>query len=133
MNETKVYHPTLNCPYCGGKVELLDSSVVYGKSYGWVYVCERYPICNSFVGCHGNTSEPLGTLANRELREKRKEAHSILDSLWKGRKYFTRGKAYRVMRELMNLTKSEAHIGVFTVFQCDEMIEKIGGWNDQNR
>lgn len=33
----------LICPDCGGKAELKDSAIIYGKSYGLVYVCENYP------------------------------------------------------------------------------------------
>lgn len=27
------------CPYCGNRTEYVDSSVIYGRSYGMIYLC----------------------------------------------------------------------------------------------
>jgi hypothetical protein len=71
------------CRYCGGKVILTDSSEIYGKSYGKIYMCTN---CNAFTGVHQNSDKPLGTLANSILRVKRKEAHQVFDAFWKRKK-----------------------------------------------
>ena len=34
------------CDYCGTKADLVDSSVIYGKSYGDIYLC---PNCGAYV------------------------------------------------------------------------------------
>ncbi|MBO5020697.1 MAG: hypothetical protein J6D52_08545 [Clostridia bacterium] len=65
--------PTI-CRYCGGKVILTDSSQIYGKDYGKIFLCTT---CNAFVGVHKKTEKPLGTLANSILRSKRKETHQV--------------------------------------------------------
>ena len=74
----------IRCPYCGGTAILRDASFVYGTHShgGQVYVCSHYPSCNSYVGVHPGTKIPKGTLANRELRQKRIQAHRIFDQIW---------------------------------------------------
>ena len=65
--------PAPACPYCQSVSVLTDSKVIYGKSYGMVYLCLNYPKCDSFVGVHKNSIKPLGRMANRELRKENAE------------------------------------------------------------
>ena len=116
----------LICPDCGGKAELKDSAIIYGKSYGLAYVCENYPKCDNFVGCHKGTNKPLGTLANAKLRSKRKETHSLFDQLWKGENR-ERGQAYKFMAEVLDIDQEQAHIALLTFAQCDKLIKAILG------
>src|SRR3990172_3378996 len=87
------------CPYCNEEALLIDSKDYYsnGVSYGMMYFCRP---CNAYVGCHKNSKEhkPLGILANRELRELRKEAHKLFDPLWQSKK-MARKKAYKILYE----------------------------------
>lgn len=53
------------CDYCGRETEYVDSKVIYGKSYGKIYLCRN---CMAYVGVHKGTDKPLGRLANAELR-----------------------------------------------------------------
>ena len=41
----------IRCPYCGSPAILRDTSYVHGKNAweGKLYVCSRYPVCNSYV------------------------------------------------------------------------------------
>jgi DNA-directed RNA polymerase subunit RPC12/RpoP len=114
--------PTV-CEYCGGKVILTDSAVVYGRSYGDIYLCTN---CNAYVGVHKGTKKPLGTLANTVLRLKRKETHEAFDALWK-KEGLTRSEAYAWLERRMNLPKHLAHIGRFNVEQCDRAIALCRG------
>lgn len=109
------------CPYCGCPAVLTDSAVVYGTSYGMIWDCRP---CDAYVGVHKNSLHhwPLGTLANRELREWRKRAHRVFDPLWKSGRMKCR-EAYGIMREMMNLDEEDAHIAMFTVEQCQRLIE----------
>lgn len=52
----------MSCPYCGKDVLLVNSEVVYGPGhdYGNMWVCSSYPDCDSYVGCHKGTQNPLG-------------------------------------------------------------------------
>jgi hypothetical protein len=111
------------CPYCHYEAELVSSKEFYGKDYGGnLWVCHS---CEAYVGTHKGTKKPLGTLANKETRKWRMKAHSIIDPLWKeGR--MKRGQVYKWIQETMGLTSKEAHIGMFTVEQCKEIIRKAG-------
>jgi len=51
-----------SCLYCNSKVELKDSDVIYGKSYGLVYICSKFPKCDSYVGVHRGTTFPYEQL-----------------------------------------------------------------------
>lgn len=68
------------CDYCGRETEYVDSKVIYGKSYGKIYLCRN---CMAYVGVHKGTDKPLGRLANAELRNWKKAAHAVFDPLWK--------------------------------------------------
>jgi ssDNA-binding Zn-finger/Zn-ribbon topoisomerase 1 len=103
------------CPYCNSKVNLTDSAAVYhGKSYGDIYLCDKYPECDAYVGVHKGTTVPLGTMANKELREWRKKAHAVFDSLWKTGK-ITRKAAYNKLMLKLGLSK-------MSVDQCKKLI-----------
>ena len=116
--------PTI-CPNCGALVTLENSSIVYnGKDYGWIYLCNNFPNCNTFVGTHKGTIIPLGTLANKELRELRKECHRLFDLLWKS-KSISRNDAYKWLRRTMKLSEEDAHIAMFNEDQCTALIKVL--------
>jgi hypothetical protein len=118
------------CPYCGAVAELADSSVIYGESYGKVWICPDYPRCDSFVGCHGGTDKPLGRMANRELRTAKKAAHTAFDALWRAKikqqgcpKAFARGAGYRWLSKQLGVPVQECHIGMFDVALCQQVVQ----------
>lgn len=109
------------CDYCGRRAEYVDSKVIYGRSYGMVYLCRA---CNAYVGVHKGTDRPLGRLANAELRHWKKAAHAEFDPLWQyGRFQGRRKAAYRWLSEKMGLPESKTHIGMFDVALCKRVIE----------
>ena len=110
--------PTI-CRYCGGKVILTDSSKIYGKDYGDIYLCT---ICNAFVGVHKGSGKPLGTLANSILRTKRKETHEVFDKFWKDN-HMSRTEGYKWLSEKMGLPFKSTHIGYFEIEECQKVIE----------
>jgi hypothetical protein len=113
------------CPYCGSEVVLQDSAVIYhGKSFGLVWICSNYPACDAYVGVHTGTTRPLGRLANAELREWKKRAHSYLDPFWKSKRY-TRKKAYSIASDLLGKPVSKTHIGMFDVQECKDLIASL--------
>lgn len=130
------------CPYCGEKPEYVDSAVIYGQSYGMIYLCKD---CDAYVGVHHSTSRrALGRLANKELREAKKRAHFYFDQLWKrkiqqgikeqpsrkkGKNYICwRGKcrteAYKWLGKELGTPKKFTHIGMFDSKLCAE-VERI--------
>lgn len=102
------------CDYCGSPAEFVDSSVIYGRSYGYVYLCR---CCNAYVGVHAGTDIPLGRLANEELRHWKKAAHAAFDPLWK---YggMRRNEAYSWLAKQLGTLPSQTHIGMFDVDLC---------------
>lgn len=103
------------CPYCGSTPELVDSKEIYGRSYGYAYLCRP---CDAYVGCHKGTTEPLGRLADARLRDLKKRAHFLFDRLWKESKRTTRSKAYQSLADHLNIPAKYCHIGMFNPEQC---------------
>jgi len=121
----------LTCPYCGGKAVLVDAGTVY-KHYnkkGKLWVCENYPKCDSYVGCHPNTEIPLGRLADPRLRFFKKKAHCVFDPIWRSGQ-MSRNDAYEWLAVKMSLPLSACHIGKFDVAQCKECIEVCKKFNN---
>lgn len=110
------------CDYCGNEAEKATGGDIYpGRddlSGRRLWVC--YP-CDARVGCHRGTWEPLGTMANAELRRARQNAHSKFDLLWK-REFMTRSQAYRWLADHMDLHIDDTHIGRFDLEQCIEVV-----------
>lgn len=111
------------CRYCGKPVVFTSNAEIYGREYGngKCYLCRN---CRAFVGVHTGTKIPLGTLANSELREWRKEAHNQFDKLWKKpTRIMTRYNAYGWLANNMGLTRKDTHIALFEIEQCKKVIE----------
>lgn len=115
----------ITCPYCGAAAVLREGSYVYGeRSRGeMLYVCLNYPKCDSYVGVHHGTQKPLGTLADAELRNKRIKTHRIFDQIWKNN-LMTRKEAYRWMEYFMGLPRHSGHIGKFSEYRCQVLMDK---------
>lgn len=106
------------CPHCGIAAEWVENSAIYGKRYGKSYMMWLCRPCNAYVGCHNNTRLPLGTMANKELRQWRIKAHDAFDPLWRNGA-MKRDEAYVLLsRELGR----EVHIGQSDIEQCKEII-----------
>ncbi len=86
------------CPYCGNEAVWCENKAIYGRNYGKSYMCYYCKKDDAYVGCHQNSREPLGTMANKELRELRKQCHKLFDPLWKTGK-MTRPQAYEYLYE----------------------------------
>ena len=117
----------MKCPYCGGRVKLVSASVIYHSNKykgdgSKVWVCENYPKCDAYVGCHPNTEIPLGRLANSKLRTLKVEAHRQFDPIWKCG-LMTRKEAYQWLAEMLNISEQECHIGKFSPDMCNKVID----------
>ena len=121
----------LICPYCGNKTEYIDSSFVYAKSYGMIYICKP---CDAYVGVHKGTDKAMGRLADKLLRGAKIEAHyyfdqiartSLINKIWK--EYIpnlsNRKKAYLWLSKQMNIPEEDCHIGMFDVGECNRVVE----------
>jgi len=113
------------CPYCGSKAERVDGSKVYGEGFRnrfKLYLCPKWPACDSYVGTHGGGKVPLGRMANAELRYFKKRAHAAFDQLWKYGK-MPRYKAYYKLANALGKSRSETHIGMFDIEDCKRVYE----------
>lgn len=106
------------CPYCTGKVKLVDNSEIYrGRSYGdWPYAYWCKP-CDAMVGLHPDTDLPLGTMADKELRDARKESKALFLRVMSVES-MSRSKAYEWLSKKMQIPKSECHFGHFDEDRC---------------
>lgn len=110
MNEAPI------CPNCQKPTRLIDSKSLYGTSHGLMYRCHP---CDTHVGVHKGTTKPLGTPADLELRNLRRELHKAFDQIWQRREFeTTRSQAYRWLSKRVGVKKRDCHIGHFDQEQC---------------
>lgn len=115
----KAKERVLECPECKAPMRLR------GSKFGLFYGCTRWPECDATHGAHPS-GEPLGIPATRETKRWRIKAHEAFDLLWKRPTgYMSRSDAYAWMTQIMGLPKEEAHIGRFTIEQCQALIEAL--------
>ena len=110
----------VTCHYCHKPAKCEDSAVVYGRSYGWIWICRCLPKW-SYVGCHGKTKRPLGTLANHSTRAARRQAHNAFDPIWK-RGAITRKEAYIWLAGILGKSEEQSHIARSPTEQCMQII-----------
>ena len=81
----------ITCPYCHALAQLRPASSIYGihtkDRAAKLYVCSRYPACDAYVQAHKATGLPMGTLADKSLRQKRMQAHRTFNQLWEATVY----------------------------------------------
>lgn len=112
-------HAELECPDCGEPMMLKSSR------YGLFYGCSTYPKCRSNHGAHPDGS-PMGIPANAETKAWRHKAHEAFDKLWDSPdSTMSRKEAYRWMIETMALSRDDAHIAMFGINQCKQLIAAI--------
>lgn len=112
------------CPYCKQKAKWCENKEIYGKNYGNSYMCYYCKPCDAYVGCHNNTKKPLGTMANRELREWRKKTHAIIDPLWL-KKPNRKDARRRLYLKLYKYFGKETHVGESDIEQCKAIIYAV--------
>lgn len=111
----------INCDYCNRPAKLVSSKQFYGVDYGGnLYVCFQ---CDARVGCHKGGNNPLGSLANKQLRSVRMKAHSYFDKFWNNKGGSKRKDCYRHLAKLLNISVDDCHIASFNESQCCRVIE----------
>lgn len=106
------------CPACGQPARLVPASTVYGESlpdrYLWLCDCTA---SLHYVGCHPGTTDPLGTLADRGLRNLRRIVHDWLDPIWKVGKV-PRSVVYAWLARQMGIDRETCHVAHFDRAAC---------------
>ena len=120
-----INYSTLRCPYCGSSVIYRSADGIYkdNSKNSMLYVCSKYPECDAYVRTHPNTNVPMGTLANRRLRELRKEAHKYFNRIYE-EGYMTKQDAYRWLSFAISAPMSHTHIGNLGEYYCEVVIKE---------
>jgi len=123
-HKSRKHKKQLLCPYCGAQALLREGSFLFVDAYvKHLYVCARYPDCDSYVAAHDGSKKPMGSLANGALRKKRILAHHEFDRLWKGDSpVFTRKQAYSWLSDILGGHLQHIHIGNMGEGWCDLVI-----------
>lgn len=109
------------CPHCNKPSVLTPSREIYaGRDYGPLYLCKCIEGW-AYVGCHKGTKKPLGSLADRELRELRKEAHAAFDKMWKSG-FVSRKEAYAILARALEIPVDKCHMGSFDKDSCKKVV-----------
>ena len=108
----------VKCDYCSRDAKLVGAEKIYTHRRDLInklfWSCEP---CEAYVGCHPGTKNPLGRLANAELRRAKQSVHRVLDPLWKSKK-MTRRDAYALLANGLNIALQNCHVGMFDVPTC---------------
>ena len=115
----------IQCPYCNSPAILRPASWVHGNSKQskgkHLYVCRNWPSCDSYVAAHEFNLQPMGILANGNLRHKRILAHKALAKYQKITK-MDRWATYLWLEGKLGYDAQSTHIGLFSEKTCDEVI-----------
>ena len=122
------------CPYCGSPIVLRGAVGIYkhGGEGTMLYVCSKYPECDAYVRVYPGTKIPMGSLANRDLRFLRIEAHRYFDQLYLSG-IMSKDEAYGWLAGLLQAPLSQAHIGYLGEYYCRQVIEECGRILDNRR
>lgn len=117
------------CPYCGHEAVLVGGDVIYphrpdlaGQRF---WQCAP---CDAYVGCHKpnrkmghDGTQPLGRLADAELRKAKRDAHAVFDPIWK-EGGLSRRQAYAWLAGGLGIAVADCHIGEFDVAACRAVV-----------
>ena len=123
--------PVVSCPYCRGPAHLVGGHVIYPRRPDLATKAFWYcPPCKAWVGCHPGTHNPLGRLADAELRTAKMNAHSAFDQLWRRKmkregcsKSKARKAGYAWLAEQLGMDRERCHIGMMDVPDCLRVVE----------
>lgn len=115
------------CNYCGNAAQLHGGRDVYpnrkdlAERHFWV--CWS---CDAWVGCHegGDGQQPLGELADEELRAARMSAHTAFDPLWQEGE-MSRDAAYDWLSQAMRIPRIRCRIGMMDVDECRRVVAAV--------
>ena len=114
----------INCPYCGAPAICRPASTVHGaatwQKSSYLYLCSRWPACDSYVAAHKKDHRPMGSLANTNLRRKRIQAHQSLEELRQNR-HMEKWAVYLWLQGKLQMDPDQVHIGMFSEEMCDRV------------
>ena len=120
-----INYSKLRCPYCGSSVIYRSADGIYKDNprRTMLYVCSRYPACDSYVRVHAGTKIPVGELANQPLRTLRRQAHHYFDQVYLSG-LMSKQEAYLWLAQITCTPQSRAHIACMGEYNCRIIIEE---------
>lgn len=116
------------CNYCNQPCKWVENKEIYGRNYGRSYMIWLCVDCDAYVGCHNNSKKPLGRVANKELRDLRKESKNLFISKYL-RKWncpnHVKDSMYKRLASEINIPVSECHFGMFDEKRCKDVINLL--------
>jgi hypothetical protein len=118
----------LLCQFCQQPARFMASSahLYEGRDRGPVWECPG--TCGAYVGCHPDTTDPLGSLADYRLRQARMKAHALFDPMWEAKmardgcsKTVARRAGYAWLAEQLGIPKEDCHISWMDVAMCEKV------------
>lgn len=104
----KIKEEEVKCQECGRRMILRRGAVNVH------YVCV---ICGQTWAIHQHDGYLISTPCDKETRFARRQLHLIFDQLWK-HGGMSRNQAYKILAHMLDLKRSECHIGTFNKKQC---------------
>lgn len=105
----------MKCNYCEQQAQWVENKEIYGRNYGKSYMIWLCKQCDAYVGCHNNTKKSLGTLANKELRERRKKIKNLFIEKFMGGNWKDSNGKKKGYVWLNNLFGRDYHFGESTL------------------
>lgn len=129
---------TVTCPYCDRPTPMVTGKTIYPERpdlfHKKFYRCDP---CDAHVGCHepnaqfGFTGiEPLGRLANAELRQAKYMAHRYFDPLWRDGT-MRRKSAYKWLAGQLGISPANCHIGMFDIDGCRAVVAAVKNFRER--
>ena len=106
------------CPVDNKPAPWVENKEKYGRNYGKSYMAYYCKEHDTYVGCHNNTRQPLGTMADAELRNLRIKVHAKIDPLWRSGEH-TRKDIYSYLSKKLGY---HYHTGKSTKDTCNKIL-----------
>lgn len=113
------------CPYCGAPVEFKSNEVIYRHNFnnGFVYICARFPECNSYVAAHSVSRKPLGILADKNTRDLRKSVFRIVSPYWQ-KGLVRKQTVYETIAKILNKEGAFISIAQLNKNECNTVLSQ---------
>jgi hypothetical protein len=108
------------CRYCRSPVHLVSAEKVFpGTNLSAnLYFCEG---CGARVGVHEGTGEPVGYLADAELRRWRRVLHQALDPLRREARWYPE-PVHELIQDALDVPEERAHVAMLSIREIKNMI-----------
>lgn len=114
----------MKCTLCKSHNILLKRS-----RRGYYYECLD---CHAKVGCHQGTKKPMGTFADKEMRNLRNKCHKMFDYTREGQRRWITSKErmalYRKLAESLNIPQSKCHFAKLSREQLKQAEKILETW-----